>query len=155
MTGFDVIIDCERWTQSIGDVERLAARVNDAVAAIEPRAAGEAALLLTDDLRVAALNRQFRGKAGPTNVLSFPSGDAASGFLGDIAVAFETCEREAAQSGRRLADHAAHLFAHGLLHLVGHDHIGDEDAEAMEAIEIAALDALGVSNPYEDEEIEA
>ena len=123
-------------------------------------------LMACDDARIATLNGQFRGKAAPTNVLSWPSEDrAADGFgdhphppepgeaddplhLGDIALAWETCEREAAEQGKSLTDHACHLIVHGTLHLLGYDHDDDADAALMERIEISALATLGIANPY-------
>lgn len=152
MIGIETIVEAEGWPGEIGDAAALADRVFDAVRRIEPKAAGAAALLLADDAALRDLNSRFRGKDAATNVLAFPSGDRAPGFIGDMAVAFETCVREAQEKGVAVADHAAHLIAHGLLHLAGHDHLEAHEAKYMESLEIAALDALGVSNPYETEE---
>lgn len=116
-------------------------------------------MLFADDAEVHALNREWRGKDKPTNVLSFPMLDRADllalgaegppELLGDIALAFETCAREAADKGVPLAHHAAHLVVHGLLHLAGHDHeISAADADAMEALETKALAAMGIADPY-------
>ncbi len=104
-------------------------------------------ILLAGDDRIAALNAQFRGKAGPTNVLSFPN-PAGGRPLGDVAMAFGVCAREAAQQRKSLADHLRHLTAHGVLHLLGYDHQTDADAEVMEAKERAILASLGVADPY-------
>lgn len=119
-----------------------------------------------DDARIAELNGEFRQKGKPTNVLSWPSDERAADEpgqrpdlpepgdaddpeeLGDIAIAWETCEREAAEQGKPMADHVTHLVVHAVLHLLGYDHIDDADAELMEATEIAALARLGVANPY-------
>lgn len=147
----ETIIEAGQWLQALPDAEGLAVRVFEAARAREPRLRGGAALLLTDDDALQALNLRFRGKNKATNVLSFPS--AEPGFLGDIAIAFETCAREAAEKNIPLSDHAAHLLAHGLLHLAGHDHIEEAQAEAMERLEAEILAALGVSNPYEQEEL--
>lgn len=152
MIGIETIVEDARWGAALGDAEALAARCFEAARAKEDRLAGEVALLLADDAMLRALNAQFRGKDKPTNVLSFPSDEAPPGFLGDIAVAYETAAREADEKGIALADHAAHLIVHGLLHLVGHDHETAEEAEKMEALEIDVLDGLGVSNPYAAEE---
>src|SRR6185437_11937225 len=97
--------------------------------------------------RVAALNAAFRGKDAPTNVLSFPAA-AGAAELGDIALAFGVCAREAAEQGKSLAHHLQHLTAHGVLHLLGYDHESDAEAEVMEAKERAILAGLGVADPY-------
>lgn len=109
--------------------------------------------LLCGNARIAALNARFRGKQSPTNVLSFPSGETepdASGMLvaGDIAIAFETVRDEAIRDAKTLQDHLVHLWVHGLLHLMGHDHADADEAEAMEAGEIAVLARLGIADPY-------
>jgi probable rRNA maturation factor len=122
-----------------------------------------ASLLFTSDAEVRALNREWRGKDRPTNVLSFPmlerddllalGPDGPPELLGDIALAYETCAREAADKGIRLEHHAAHLIVHGLLHLAGYDHeTSAEDAAAMEALEIKALALMGIRDPYGDRE---
>ncbi len=152
MIGIETVVEDGRWADAVGDAEALAARSFEAAQAKEARLAGAIALLLADDALLKDLNKRFRGKDKPTNVLSFPSGEEAPGFIGDIAIAYETCAIEAAQKNIALADHAAHLIVHGLLHLAGHDHENDSDAEAMEALEIEILDAMGVSNPYACEE---
>jgi len=92
-------------------------------------------VLLTDDETMADLNQRFRGKAGPTNVLSFPAPANPQGHLGDIALAYGVCAREAAEQGKTLEDHLTHLCVHGVLHLLGYDHETDGEAEAMEALE--------------------
>jgi len=120
-----------------------------------------ASVLFSSDDEVQVLNREWRGKDKATNVLSFPmiargdllalAKDGAPEMLGDIALAFETCAREAADKGVTVEDHAAHLIVHGLLHLAGHDHeISDADAEAMEALETKALARMAIADPYGD-----
>ena len=112
----------------------------------------------TDD-EVQALNRDYRHKDKPTNVLSFPmidpddfaalaNTDDGEVLLGDIMLAYQTCAREAEEKGIALAAHATHLALHGMLHLLGHDHIDEADAEIMEALEVKALANLGIDNPY-------
>ncbi|WP_297769861.1 rRNA maturation RNase YbeY [uncultured Roseovarius sp.] len=123
----------------------------------------EVSLLACDDARIAALNGDFRDKAQPTNVLSWPSEERASRSpggrpelpvagpdpeLGDIAIAWETCVREAAEGGKPLADHVVHLIVHAVLHLLGYDHIRDQDATLMETTEVEILGKLGVPDPY-------
>lgn len=107
---------------------------------------GEVSIVLADNDFVQTLNRDYRGKDRPTNVLSFPQ-DAP--LLGDIILALETLEREANEQSKAFNDHFTHLLVHGLLHLLGHDHIEEAEAEVMEALEIEILDALGIKNPYE------
>lgn len=111
-------------------------------------------LLFTDDATLKSLNKDWRGKNKPTNVLSFPAspdliiprGEAKP--LGDIALAFETVLREAEDSEKTLKDHTAHLIVHGILHLLGFDHISDGEAAVMEAREIRILKKLGIADPY-------
>ena len=106
-------------------------------------------LLLTGDDEMRGLNRLWRGKDAPTNVLSFPAdADSDGGFLGDIVLAYETTLSEAKERGISLADHASHLVIHGMLHLLGFDHEDDDDAERMERVERTALASIGVADPY-------
>lgn len=110
---------------------------------------GALALLLADDAALADLNARFRGRQGPTNVLSFPpAAGAEPGFLGDIALAGETVADEAHAQGKSFEHHAAHLAVHGFLHLLGYDHAEPAAAEAMEARERAILASLGIADPY-------
>lgn len=112
---------------------------------------GVVSVLLGDDERIAVLNHDFRGKHGPTNVLSFPAApleDGPAGFLGDIALAAETIDREARAQGKSFDAHADHLAVHGFLHLLGYDHESPGDAEEMEARERAILAELGIADPY-------
>ena len=109
-------------------------------------------VLLTDDESVRELNRAHRGQDKPTNVLSFPAAASAAPHLGDVALAYETCAREAAEQGKPLADHLKHLVAHGVLHLLGWDHQNEAEAEAMEARERDLLAELGTPDPYRDRE---
>ena len=148
--GPETILDHAAWREAVPAPEAFVERCWAAAAAQEPGLLGPTAVLLADDEALQNLNRTFRGKDAPTNVLAFPSGQSAPMFLGDVALALETCSREAAQLGRALSDHAAHLVVHGLLHLIGYDHEHDEEAEAMEAAEIRILASLGVADPYGD-----
>ncbi|MEK7264589.1 MAG: rRNA maturation RNase YbeY [Pseudomonadota bacterium] len=146
---FDVIIDDDRWADALSGAEAFAGKCRIAAAGVEPRLLSGAALLLADDAALQDLNRRFRGFDKPTNVLSFPAGGASVGFLGDIAIAFETCAREAEAQGIAFRDHAAHLIVHGLLHLAGFDHEEEREAERMESLETAILAQLGIQDPYE------
>jgi len=114
-------------------------------------------ILFTDDDTVADLNRTWRGKSGPTNVLSFPAGRAqprpadAPRHLGDIAMAFGVVAREAQEQGKPLDAHMIHLLVHGLLHLAGFDHMNEAEAEVMERRESSILVGLGIADPYRAE----
>ena len=147
--------DGEKW-EPIIDITRLAGdwpaveirgTVAAALAQVPEARAGELSVVLADDARVRELNRDYRGRDAPTNVLSFPM-PAGSGLLGDVVFALETLQREAAAQGKAFSDHFAHLLVHGVLHLHGFDHETDADAADMEAREIAALARLGIDNPY-------
>lgn len=118
-------------------------------------------ILACDDARIAVLNAEFRGKPAATNVLSWPAEDRAADRpgaapdltdppdeLGDLALAWETCAREARDGGKPLADHVSHLIVHGLLHCLGYDHETDADADLMEPLESRILARLGVADPY-------
>jgi rRNA maturation RNase YbeY len=148
--GFDVEahMDDPRWIGALGhDVQAFAAHVTAAVDSFfEPKGESFAALFTSDEA-VQVLNNQWRGKDMPTNVLSFPAPQTA-GTLGDIALAYETCAREAQEQGKSLKDHATHLLVHGLLHLLGYDHDADDDAAEMEGLEKDILAKLGLEDPY-------
>ena len=109
-------------------------------------------ILLTDDASVQDLNARFRGKQEATNVLSFPATPNPENHLGDLALAYGVCACEAAEQGKPLANHLQHLTIHGVLHLLGYDHIGDDEAEAMEGLERVVLARLGVPDPYLDDQ---
>lgn len=144
----DVIIDDGRWTEALADAPGLAEACRAAAAQLDPRLGSGAALLLADDAALQGLNRRFRGIDKPTNVLSFPSGGGDAAFLGDVAIAFETCRREAEAQGIAFRNHVAHLIVHGLLHLAGYDHQEDDEAERMEGLETEILARLGIADPY-------
>lgn len=147
----EAVIEVEAWRSIAADLDDYLRRIHAAACANESSLDGEMALLLTSDERLRALNREFRGRDRATNVLSFPSGGAQSGFLGDVALAYGACRDEAEEKGIPVADHAAHLIVHGMLHLVGYDHENDDDAERMEDLETQILAALGVADPYGDD----
>lgn len=162
----DLDIEIDGWPRDC-DWADLAQQAMEAAVAVEPALANQrlsASVLFTVDEEVHTLNREWRAKDAPTNVLSFPmlgrdelvamTAQGGPEMLGDIALAHETCAREAAAKGIALRDHAAHLLVHGLLHLAGHDHVeNDDQAEAMEALEIKALAQMGIADPYGDRDI--
>lgn len=127
--------------------EDILAEALGAAAAYEKKG-GAVAVLLGDNVRIAELNKQFRGKDGPTNVLSFPGPRVDPTFLGDIALAAETIAEEANFQGKRFEHHAAHLVVHGFLHLLGYDHEEPAKADVMEAHERAILATIGIADPY-------
>ena len=153
----DVAIEDERWETAIPGLESLVTRAVEAGLAIAPGTpAGpvEVSVLLTADAAVQALNKTWRGKDKPTNVLSFPAAPqpghvGTASPLGDVVLAYETLVRESAEQSKPLQNHLAHLLVHGTLHCLGQDHeIGEAEAEAMEALEVAALATLGIPDPY-------
>ena len=117
------------------------------------KGAAELSILLTNDAEQHELNRQWRGKDSSTNVLSFPQIEPFGpvvGLLGDITLARETLEREAAEQGTSFADHFTHLVVHGFLHILGYDHLTDAEALQMESLETQILASLGIADPYAD-----
>lgn len=152
----DVIVEEGGWAR-LDDPEALTRRAVEAafaVASDAPREPSEISVLLTDDAHVRELNRDWRAQDKPTNVLSFPSpeqpGQPGPRHLGDIALAFETLVRESDDESKTLADHFSHLVVHGTFHLLGYDHELEAEAEIMEALEVKALAALGIADPYRD-----
>ncbi|MFD1912828.1 rRNA maturation RNase YbeY [Halodurantibacterium flavum] len=160
----DTLIEDSRWEEfGLAPLAERAARAALGHLALDP-AGYEISLLACDDRRIAELNGDFRDKPLPTNVLSWPSEErgAAPGAhpdlpegdpdmpeeLGNIAIAWETCAREAVEQDKPMADHVTHLLVHGVLHLFGYDHILDSDAELMERLEVEILAGLGVADPY-------
>lgn len=162
----DTLTELPAWAE-LG-LENLAEQAAQAVflhLGMEP-SAYEISLLGCDDARIATLNADFRGKPAPTNVLSWPSeergadkpgaqpvlpdpsSDGEPVELGDIAIAFGVCRKEAAVAGVPLATHVSHLLVHGVLHLLGFDHIDDADAALMEGLESEILKTMGLPDPY-------
>ena len=162
----DTIIEDDRW--SAVAFEELAETAAQAVLAHLGMACEtfEIAVLACDDTRIAELNADFRDKDKATNVLSWPSeergvevdGDVPAlpeqsfpGMpeeLGDIAISYDTCAREAEAASKPMSEHVTHLMVHGTLHLLGYDHVRDKDATLMEATEVAILGKLGLPDPY-------
>ena len=137
----NLVFEAGDWKQALPKAETLASKALEFVE-------GELSLVLADDAFIQNLNHQFRGKDKPTNVLSFPSDDE-DGYLGDIIIALETIQREAEQQEKALSAHFSHLVIHGALHLMGHDHEEETEAQEMEKKEIELLAKLNIANPYE------
>ena len=156
----EVVVEDIRWDDA--GLPDLATRAVAATLTFLGRPGATLVVLGCDDARIAALNAQFRGKDRPTNVLSWPAMEPQpypegsrpelprDDEWGDIAIAFETCEAEAAAQGKSFADHVIHLIVHATLHLAGYDHDRAGDAETMEAAERSILDGLDIPDPYRD-----
>ena len=140
-----------KWRNARG----LGARLKRAAAEALAQGGGEAdaalTILLTSDRHLRTLNLSFRGEDRPTNVLSFPSSMGATGYLGDIAIAYGVTTKEAKSAGKNLIDHATHLAVHGVLHLLGFDHVTARQARIMEPLETKILGILNVADPYGQE----
>lgn len=155
----DIIVESALW-RAQPDAEATVRRALTQAAAAMSTGHAELAVVLTDNSAIRTLNREWRGIDEPTNVLSFPARPAdparkqareaggAPGFLGDIVLAYETVAQEAAADGKPFDHHLAHLAVHGFLHLLGFDHEHDNDAEAMEELELKILARLNVADPY-------
>lgn len=143
----DLRIECGDWTAEVPALDTVCDQALSAAHGMTGQA-GEIALLLTDDDEMQQLNRDWRGKDMPTDVLSFPADPIEAPFLGDIAIGFGIASRDAATRGLPLASHLSHLVIHGYLHLLGHDHMEDTEAREMEALEVRALATLGIADPY-------
>ena len=158
----EVLIVADAWKSEpdadavIQRAVAIAAEMTDA-----DTADAELAVMLTDDAGIRTLNSNWRGIDKPTNVLSFPAlrpqtrvagADDIPPMLGDIAIAYETARREADDEQKPFDHHLSHLTIHGFLHLVGYDHETDDEAEAMEALEVEILAQLGIPDPYADRE---
>lgn len=144
----EVEIEDDAWTSALPDAAQVVERA--ALAALDGQE-GTIIVLLADDDAVRDLNARFRGKDAATNVLSFPAAATARPHLGDVALAYGVCTREAGTQGKPLEHHLSHLTAHGVLHLLGYDHQSDAEAEEMEALERRILQGLGVPDPYAGE----
>jgi probable rRNA maturation factor len=155
----DIAVEDARWEQAVPELEAFTLQAVEAGLAILPDSASgpvEVSVLLADDATVQTLNRTWRNKDKPTNVLSFPAADGPiqpgmARPLGDVVLAYDTLVRESTEQSKPFEHHFAHLLVHGTLHLLGQDHeTGEAEADAMEALEVAALRTLGIPNPYED-----
>jgi len=163
----DVLIEDPRW-DAAGLTPLVRAAIGQTLSHLSLEAGRlEVSVMGCDDDRISTLNAEFRAKAQPTNVLSWPAHDLgapnagaaplplpppdpglACAELGDIAIAFDTCTREAAAQNIPFQDHVSHLLVHGCLHLLGYDHILDKDAALMERLEVEILAGLGIADPY-------
>jgi probable rRNA maturation factor len=144
MPSITILVNDGRWKGN-GATARRAAEAT----LKKEKAKGTVNVLLADDAEVQELNRQYRAKDKPTNVLSFPDGEGD--HIGDIILAYETVAREAMEQSKSLKHHLTHLVVHGVLHLLGYDHeTGEEDAEIMEHKEVMLLRTMGIANPYEE-----
>jgi probable rRNA maturation factor len=147
---FDIVVEAGAWPGPRTLKAHVARALEAACRRVRPPAGAELAVTFTDDAHIRVLNRQFRRKDKPTNVLSFPAGPAGSALLGDIVIAGETVAREAKEQGISRNDHLIHLIVHGFLHLLGHDHEVEAEALAMERLETAILRSIGIADPYMD-----
>ncbi|GLT09511.1 rRNA maturation RNase YbeY [Sulfitobacter porphyrae] len=165
MDDLSIVIEDPRWEAlGLAGLAEAAIRATLTELALEPDNC-EVTLLACDDARIAVLNGDFRAKPTPTNVLSWPAEERAADQpggnpqapepgldglceLGDIAISFDTCTREAHAAGKPVSDHVTHLVVHGVLHLLGYDHETDADAALMEGLEVKILGKMGLNDPY-------
>lgn len=159
---YDILVEDERWHEALPDHASLVAMSLDHIlrniSSFETAKEVELSITLTNDEQIQSLNRDYREKDKPTNVLSFPQIDwendksAANDplvMLGDVVIALETIQREANEQDKRLQDHFIHMLIHSVLHLCGYDHEDETDAETMENLEIQILSEMGIKNPYQ------
>jgi probable rRNA maturation factor len=153
MIDIDISAEAGDWAAEETLRQTAARAVEAALAELGLAGDSELSLLFTDDAHIRVLNREWRGKDKPTNVLSFPAFDVAPGdplpaMLGDIVLAHETVSSEAVLEHKPFDHHVTHLVVHGLLHLLGYDHETDEEAEEMEGLERRVLERLAIPDPY-------
>jgi probable rRNA maturation factor len=150
----DIEIEDDAWLDVLPDAQNVVETgVAATLAAVELDGQADVVVLLCNDAEMRELNREYRKKDKATNVLSFPAPKAMRvkgvlEHLGDVALGLETCVREANEQGKTLKNHVMHLSVHGTLHLLGYDHMTDEEAEEMESLERDILEGLGVPDPY-------
>ncbi len=156
-----VVVRDRGWRADCPEAVAIARRAARRALARAPEARdlggpGEISLVLADDALLRSLNRDYRGRDEPTNVLSFeaaaarPTSREEPFLLGDVVLARQTIACESAAQGKSLDDHLAHLVVHGVLHLLGYDHQGQAEARGMEALEISVLADLGIADPYRE-----
>jgi len=157
----DILIEDDRWT-SLEPLATGACTAALVCVGLDP-SDFEVSILACDDIRIAALNADFREKGTATNVLSWPSDERGAlqdgdrpispnlpmdAELGDIAISYDTCAREAAEAGKPFDEHVTHLIVHGTLHLLGFDHVREKDGDLMERFETEILGKLDIPDPY-------
>jgi probable rRNA maturation factor len=145
----EIEVEDAAWTRGLSDVQAVVER---AAKAALGKVEGDVVILLTDDAAIQDLNARFRDKDRATNVLSFPAAESAFPHLGDVVLAHAYCAAEAVAQSKTLSDHLSHLLVHGILHLLGHDHMEDDEAEEMEGEERLILADLGIADPYLSEQ---
>lgn len=148
----DISVESEGWAKIPG-IEALVRRAAEAALLDNDAPPSEISVVLSDDEHIRELNKHHRGMDKPTNVLSFPAARmktpaGAARLLGDVVLAFGTCEREAAEEAKPIENHITHLVVHGVLHLLGYDHEDEDEAETMEGRERQILAKLGIPDPY-------
>ena len=149
MIRIEIVVDEPKWRAARGLPARLKRAAKLALArSRKPKRNAALTILLSDDKTLRALNKRFRRKNKPTNVLSFPAAANGEAYLGDVALAYGVAREEARASGKRFSDHAVHLAVHGVLHLLGYDHETERQAKVMEPLETALLAHLGIADPY-------
>ena len=145
----NITINENKWRDEIADIDAIIEQsVSKLLTHQHCSENSIIAIVLSNDKEVHVMNRNFRHKDKPTNVLSFP--DEEEGVLGDIILSLDTLEREAKEQKKPLHNHVVHMLTHGTLHLLGHDHEEDDEAAIMEACEISFLKTLNISNPYNE-----
>jgi len=159
---YDILVEDERWHEALPDHASLVAMSLDHIlrniSSFEIAEEVELSITLTNNEQIQSLNRDYREKDKPTNVLSFPQINWENGkplaqeplmMLGDVVIALETIQQEADEQNKRLQDHFIHMLIHSVLHLCGHDHEIESEAETMENLEIQILSNMGIKNPYQ------
>jgi probable rRNA maturation factor len=148
------MVNDDAWPEGLEPIAETAVLAALKASKAKVKGAAELSIVLTDDAEQRELNRDWRGKDAPTNVLSFPQIEPFGpvvGILGDIILARETLEREAVDLDKPFEEHFTHLVVHGFLHILGYDHIEDEEALVMEGLETQILAGLGISDPYAED----
>ena len=140
----DIAVECKGWPMINSPLKQAVRQTLDGAGYTHN---AELSLVLANDSFIRNLNKTYRDKDKPTNVLSFPQ-DMENGLLGDVVMALETLQQEAQEQDKSFHDHVMHMVVHGTLHLLGYDHETDPEAEEMEALEIKILEDMGIKNPY-------